>query len=366
MISGLLRFFKNSSVSWKTRSFYEILGISNTASDSEIKKAYFSLAKQYHPDLNKSSDSSKLFSEINTAYETLIDKAKRSEYDNSFNSTSSNSIFETFFKNKSSSYKDFDSIFQELSPEEIKTKGEDVSLALEISFHESIQGVQKIVNFEKKNICKSCKGLQGKLTKCQKCRGTGFIFTEKSQEKCFTCSGNGFHRNSTCSPCQGQGFEVVSSQETVSIPAGVDSGQALRISSKGNQGSLSTGDLVITVMVKQHPSFKREGQDIHSSVTLSLSQALLGTTLKIETPSGPQSLEIPPGTCSGDKKKISGQGAPQLPPHQSKKGDLVFTFKVKLPRNLSSKEREIFKALAKEEGELTADDPPLKFKVNLK
>lgn len=368
MIPCLIRSFRSSCVNFKPKSFYDVLGVAKTATETEIKQAYFSLAKQYHPDLNKSSDSAKMFNEINTAYETLIDKSKRAEYDNSPSSPSFNPAFDNIFKRKSSAFKDFSDIFQEFSSEKEKRslKGEDVVISLDISLEESVQGVQKEVNYEKFAICSTCKAQTGKLTKCTYCNGAGYLNSEKSKQFCLVCLGAGVHYRSNCVPCEGLGVQVLRASESINVPAGVDSGQTLRVSGKGSQGTQMNGDLLVSIKIKQSDLFKRDGLDILSTVNISLSAAVLGSKVDVETLYGTVQLDVPSGTSNGDKKKIVGMGVPQLPPYQSKKGDHVVSFKIKLPRSLNSKEKELFRTLAKEEGDLTADDPPMKFKANLK
>ena len=368
MIPCVIRSFRSSCVSLKAKSFYEVLGVPKTATESDIKQAYFSLAKQYHPDLNKSSDSAKIFNDVNTAYETLIDKSKRANYDNPPHSPSFNQAFDSMFKKPSSSFKDFSDIFQDFSSEKEKRvlKGEDVVVSLEISLEESVQGVQKEVKYEKFAICSTCKAQTGKLTKCGYCNGAGFVASDKSKQFCLVCLGVGVHYKSTCMPCSGQGVQVLKSSEQVSVPAGVDSGQTLRMTAKGSQGTQSNGDLLVCIKIKPNDLFKREGFDVLSTVSISLAKAVLGSKVDVQTLYGTVQLEVPPGTSNGDKRKIPGMGAPQLAPYQSKKGDHVVSFKIKLPKSLNSKEKELFRALAKEEGELTSDDPPMKFKANLK
>jgi molecular chaperone DnaJ len=394
MFSRLVRGFKNSSILLAKKDYYAILGVSQSASESEIKKAYFSLAKQYHPDVNKDPSAKNKFAEISTAYETLGDSEKRKTYDatgmtgdeqdqaknagfdasgfsgfNPFGGFSSGAGFGSF----QDIFSEFEDFFGQGKKEKVNYKGEDITISLEISFLDAVKGAQKQVNLERKGICTTCKGTKVKPgtspSKCTNCGGRGTIFFQRGpmsiQTVCTKCKGTGTVIKAYCTPCKGAGYSYSDYMETVNIPAGVNHGQSLRMANKGHQseGGGPQGDLIIKVNVASHPVFKREGQDIHSDVVLNVPQAALGTVIELETLYGTVKLNVEPGTNSGDQKKIPLHGVPYLPPNQNKKGDHIATFKVKIPKNLTEHQKKLYKELATEEGAGPEESIFTKFKT---
>ena len=377
------------------KDFYSILGVSRSASESEIKKAYFGLAKKYHPDVNKDPSAKNKFAEINTAYETLGDADKKKNYDatgmtgdeqdqakNAGFDAENFAGFNPFgsgFSGGSAGFGNFQDIFSEFEEffstgrkEKVNYKGEDITISLEISFLDAVKGAQKQVGIERKGVCGTCKGTKVKPgtspSKCTNCGGRGVVFFQRGpmsiQTVCTKCKGTGTVIKAYCTSCKGAGFAYTEVAENVNIPAGVNHGQSLRMANKGHfsEGGGPQGDLLIKVNVAPHPIFKREGQDIHSDISITVAQAALGTSIEVETLYGGSKLTIEPGTNSGEQKKILGQGIPYLPPNQNKKGDHVVTFKVKIPKDLTEKQKKLYQDLAAEEGSNMTEGIFSKFK----
>ena len=381
MFSRALRGFRSSGISLSKKDFYNILGVTKSASESEIKKAYFALAKKYHPDVNKEPDAKNKFAEISQAYETLGNAEKRRMYDDTgmtgdeqdqaknagfdpegfggFNPFGGFSGGGAGFGNFQDIFSEFEEFFSGGKREKVNFKGEDVNLSLEISFMDSIKGVKKEVTLERKSQCGTCKGSKVKPgtspTKCSNCGGRGVVFFQRGpmsiQTVCTKCKGSGSMIKSPCTPCKGTGYSYIEVSETVNIPAGVTNGQNLRMANKGHsaEGSGPQGDLLIKVNVSPHPVFKREGNDVVSEINIEIPQAVLGGTVEAETAYGQVKVNVEPGTSPGDKFKVAGQGVPHLPPNHHKKGDHIFTFKIKVPKTLNDKQRKLYQQLAEEE-----------------
>ena len=395
MFCRVLRGFRSSGVLLAKKDYYAILGVPRSASETEIKKAYFALAKKYHPDVNKEADAKNKFSEINNAYETLGDAEKKKTYDatgmtgdeqdqakNSGFDAGDFGGFNPFgggfsstggFGNFQDIFSEFEELFGTGRKEKVNYKGEDITLSLEISFMDAVKGAQKQVSIERKGVCGTCKGTKVKPgtspSKCTNCGGRGVVFFQRGpmsiQTVCTKCKGTGTIVKSHCVPCKGTGFAYSEHTENVNIPAGVNNGQSLRMANKGHfsEGAGPQGDLLIKVNITPHKVFKREGQDVLSEVFLSVAQAALGSTVEVETLNGNAKISVEPGTNSGDQKRISGQGVPFLPPNHHKKGDHILVFKVKIPKGLSDKQRKLYEELAKEDGTVANDGLFNKFKT---
>ena len=393
MLCRLLRGFRCSGILLAKKDFYSVLGVSRSASEQEIKKAFYSLAKQYHPDVNKDPSAKGKFAEINTAYETLSDPDKKRNYDatgvtgdqqdqaknagfdaDPFRGTGGGAGagdgFNPFggfssgggagFGNFQDIFSEFEELFGTGNREKVKFKGEDISITLEISFIEAVKGTQKRIAIERKEVCSTCKGTKVKPgtspSKCVQCGGRGVVFFQQGpmsiQTICTKCKGAGMVITSYCTPCKGAGYVYSEQYETVSVPAGVTNGQSLRMANKGHEpeGRGPQGDLLIKIQIAAHPVFRREAQDIHSDVNISAAQAALGSVVEVETLDGPVKVNIEAGTNSGEQKKLIDRGIPHLPPNQKRKGDHVITFRVKIPKNLTETQRKLYQELAEEEG----------------
>lgn len=376
MYLSLFRRFRSSRILNAKKDFYSVLGVTKSSTDSEIKKAYFALAKKYHPDVNKDPKAKEIFSEINTAYETLSDANKKTTYDmtgmtgddqdqakNSGFDPSDFSGFNPFGGSNGVNFQDifsnFSDFFSSHSEESTSFKGEDIMISLEISFLDAVKGKQTSVSVGRKIQCGACKGSKidpnSVGSSCSTCNGRGAVFMQKGilsvQTTCPKCKGAGKVNISACGVCKGAGSSYSTSTETVNVPAGVNDGQTLRMASKGHKssGTGPQGDLLIQVKVTPHPKFLRNGQDILSDAYINISTAALGGTVEVETLEGTVKVTVEPGTNSGESKKIQGKGIQYLPPNQHKKGDHIVTFKVKVPKALTPDQKKLYEELAKEE-----------------
>lgn len=354
------------------RDYYEVLGVSKTATDDEIKKAYRSLAKKYHPDLNPDNkEAEEKFKEVNEAYETLSDQTKRSQYDQfghagpqAFGGAGGygtgfdgfggiNDIFEAFFGGGRRGGGS-----QSTRPRQ----GDDIEQTVTIDFMESINGCKRVVKINIDEECSTCGG-SGAFSKkdinvCSRCHGRGSVVVEQNsffgrvqtQTACPKCGGKGQEITRKCETCNGKGHVRKSKDITVTIPAGVADGMSMRIEGKGNAGFNGgpNGDLYIHVRVKAHEDFKRDGDDIYLDIPISIAQAVLGDSIEVPTVYGNVTLKIPAGTQSHTKFRLKGKGAKNV---RSKiNGDQFVTVKIEIPTSLNSTEKSIFEQLKKAEG----------------
>mmetsp|Transcript_25604 Transcript_25604/g.44719 ORF Transcript_25604/g.44719 Transcript_25604/m.44719 type:complete len:436 (-) Transcript_25604:3927-5234(-) len=381
MICRLARSFRSSALLMAKKDLYKVLGVPKSANDAEIKKAYFKLAKELHPDVNKAKDAKEKFGNVSEAYETLSDKNKREIYDSEgltgdeqaryqqegFQGRSRGGFnpYQGFegaeFSDFQQMFNDFETFFSGQGGRQKKTyKGEDINLSMEISFEDSILGKQKTIALERKTTCGTCKGSRAKPgtspTKCVNCAGRGVVFFQRGpmsiQSTCQKCNGAGSVIKHSCPSCKGAGMGSKHENETINIPSGINSGQSIKLSNKGNASESGgpEGDLVIKIIVQPHPVFKRDGQDIFGEVPISVAQAVLGCTINIQTLFGLHSLKVEQGTQSGTKVRIKDQGVPLLPPRQHRKGDHVAVLKVHTPKIVSQSLKELYYKLAAEEG----------------
>ena len=383
MISKVLRGFRASARTLAKKDYYKVLGLSSNATDSEVKKAYFNLAKKYHPDVNKSPDAKEKFAEINSAYETLGDADKRKAYDatgmtgdeqeqarsQGFGPFDFGGGFNPFgggggfsgggFSNFEDIFSEFEDFFGMGRQQKKSYKGEDIVLSIEIPFMDAVHGGKRQVSVEKKSVCGTCNGSKvkpgTKPSKCLNCGGRGVVFFQRGpmsiQTTCQKCKGSGTVIKNYCPTCRGAGYASGRTTDEVNIPPGVNTGHTLRMANKGHasEGGGPPGDLLLKVRVQNHSEFKREGYDIISELPLSIAKAALGGSVEVNTLYGKVQLKVEPGTNSGDKKRLSNYGITHLPPNQSNRGHHVVEFKVVIPKTLTDRQRELFKQLAEEE-----------------
>jgi molecular chaperone DnaJ len=364
------------------KDYYKILGVPPDASDEEIRKAYYRLAHKYHPD--KGGDEKK-FKEINEAYRVLSDKEKRAQYDRYgrvFEEKGSEPGFDfQWFWGKPGFDFDFDFGFEDLGEmvEEMfgfgvprkkrdLKRGRDIEIDLEISLEDTLKGVKKKIILEKYIVCPRCGGTGAepgtKAKECFSCRGTGqvqelrktFFGTFTRYAPCPECGGEGYKPEKPCIVCHGEGRIKGEEEIQIFIPPGIDSHQRLKIPGKGDAGRKGgkSGDLYVRVFVKEHPLFKRKGDDLYLSLPITFSQAALGDEVEIETLEGKKILlKIPPGSESGKILRISGKGIPHFSGSSSSgysgRGNLYIELIVKIPKKLTKKQKELLEKL-KEEG----------------
>lgn len=343
------------------KDYYEVLGVSKSATDAEIKSAFRKLAKQYHPDVCKEANAEEKFKEIQEAYAVLSDENKRKQYDQYGHAAfqgggSAGFDFSDF---------DFSDIFGDIfgggfgfnfggGRNTSRSKGRDTVLRINLEFEEAVHGSKKTVNLDTLVKCDECDGKGGfKEEVCAMCHGSGTVTTEQktifgsfmSRTTCPTCKGKGKTFKNTCSKCKGMGRVKANKDIEVKIPAGVNTGNQLRVPGKGESGSNggANGDLYLEFVVKEHPLFKREDNDIYIELPLTITEAVLGCKKEIPTIYGNVTLSIPSGTQSSDKHRLKGKGVED--PNSKRKGDMYVIIKVITPTKLSKEQKKLFEQL---------------------
>lgn len=357
------------------RDYYEVLGVSKSASADEIKKAFRRLAVKFHPD--KGGDEVK-FKEINEAYEVLKDTQKRQRYDqfghagmggNPGAGGAGGNPFGGGFggQNVNFDFGDFGGlgdIFGEMfgggRSQQRSGRGRDVAVDVTLTFEQAIFGVEKELGLSVDDNCEHCKGSGAEpghgLTDCATCKGTGqvnrvvnTIFGQIQQAAvCQTCHGRGKIPKRPCSVCHGKGIHRVQQNFTLKVPAGVDDGATIRVAGRGEamQGG-QKGDLYVNVRVKAHKDFTREGDLILSSQTIDMPTAALGGTTEVNTVDGPLTIKIPAGTQSGTDFKLAGHGVPSL--RSGNRGAHIVTIHVQTPTKLTKKQKELLEEFRRSE-----------------
>ncbi len=353
------------------KDYYEVLGVSKTASDEEIKRAFRKLAKEYHPD-NKQTGNEEKFKEVGEAYAILSDPAKRRQYDQFGHQAFSNNgganysgfsaddidlseIFREVFGGGSfGGFSGFSSFGGNRNTKRPR-KGEDSLLTVNLSFEEAVFGCKKTITLDLNEKCSKCNGTGGfKETTCDTCGGSGRIISEQrslfgvfqTQTTCPKCGGSGHTYKEECSKCNGKGYTRERKDIEVSIPEGIDTGYQLRISGKGSSGINGgpNGDIYLEFKVKDHELFAREEEDIYLEVPLTVTEAILGCKKEIPTLTGNVILEVKPGTQSGEKAKLKGKGIKKI--NAIGKGNMYIIFKVIIPTKLSMAQKRLIKDLS--------------------
>ena len=370
------------------RDYYEVLGVSKGASDDEIKRAYRKLAKKYHPDLNKEPDAAEKFKEVNEAYEILSDPQKRQSYDQfGFAGTDPNG-FGGF--NGASGFGGFDDIFSsffggsgfsgasgfggQTRTSRGPQKGNDRFMRMSVSFMDACFGKTETVNLTVDEPCPHCHGTGAEtpndVVTCPDCHGSGVVDMIQStmfgrirtQSKCPKCHGSGKYIRKACHVCGGSGYERKRSSVDIKIPAGISSGQQMRVAGKGERGVNGgpNGDLYIEINVEPHQYFTRNGKDILLDIPVSAVDATLGTTIEVPTVYGDVSMKIPQGTQDGARLRLKGKGVVDI--KSGKQGDQLCTVRIKIDTELSRKEKELYQQLQALQGKGKAGSIWEKFK----
>ena len=319
------------------RDYYEVLGVSKSATEAEIKSAFRKKAKQYHPDLNKDNpDAAEKFKEAQEAYEVLSDENKRKLYDQYGHAgVSGAGGFSGGFSG--AGFADFD------------------LMRVNLSFEEAVYGCEKDINIDVVELCDDCNGKTGHgESTCDRCHGSGTITSEQhtilgsfvSKTTCPNCGGVGKTYERKCSTCHGTGRVTKNKTITVNVPSGIDTGDRLRVSGKGNPGSNGgpNGDLYLEFNVGEHEYFKREDNDIYLELPITITEAILGCKKDVPTLYGNVKLTIPAGSDSGDKHRIKGKGIDNK--NKRVKGNMYIVIKVITPKKLSRDQKKIIESLS--------------------
>ncbi len=350
------------------RDYYEVLGVSKGATDDEIKKAYRSLAKKYHPDMNPGDKEAEVkFKEASEAYAVLSDADKRRQYDQF-----GHSAFEGGAGGAGGfdfSGMDMGDIFGDIFGDLFGTgrsrgranngpmKGANIRTSVRITFEEACFGTEKEVELTLKDECNTCHGTGAKpgttSETCSKCGGKGqVVFTQQSLfgmvrnvQTCPDCRGTGKIIKDKCPDCYGTGYVNNKKKIQISIPAGIDNGQSVRIRDKGEPGVNGgpRGDLLVEVIVSRHPIFQRSDTDIYSTAPISFTQAALGGEVRISTVDGDVIYTVKPGTQTDTRVRLRGKGVPSLR-NKNVRGDHYVTLVVQVPTNLNSEQKECLQA----------------------
>ncbi|MCX8030919.1 MAG: molecular chaperone DnaJ [Thermodesulfovibrionales bacterium] len=346
------------------KDYYKTLGVSNNATQEEIKKAFRKLALQYHPDRNPNDKlAEEKFKEINEAYSCLSDPQKRANYDRygtaegptgGFGFAAGTPFSDIF----SDIFDDFFGGFSRGSRTR-PTKGDDLRYDLEITLEEAAFGVEKNIKVPRLQSCDVCGGngsAPGTSPEtCNECRGTGNIRFQQGffsvSKTCGKCQGKGTIISKPCQQCKGNGKIKVYRQLSVKVPAGVDTGSRLKLRGEGDIGSNGgpPGDLYVVISVAEHPFFKREGIHLYCEVPISFTKAVLGGEIEVPTLDGHHKLKIPPGTRSGKLFHLKNKGMPRLGGQQ--RGEQIVSVYIDVPKKLTPRQKELLEEFAAIEGE---------------
>ena len=349
------------------RDYYEVLGVSKSASDSELKSAYRKLAKKYHPDMNPGDKEAEAkFKEASEAYSVLSDPDKRRQYDQfghaaveggagggaggfDFSGMDMSDIFGDIFG-------DFFGGGRSRAQSNGPMKGQNLHHTIRITFEEACFGTEKELDLPLQDECESCHGTGAKAgttpETCSKCGGKGqVVFTQQSLfgmvrnvQTCPDCRGTGKIIREKCPDCHGSGYITRKRKISVTVPAGIDNGQSIRIREKGDPGVNGgpRGDLLVEVAVSRHPIFQRQGIDIYSSAPITFAQAALGGDVRIKTVDGEVEYTVKPGTQTDTRIRLRGKGVPSLR-NKSIRGDQYVTLVVQVPTRMNGEQKELLK-----------------------
>lgn len=356
------------------KNYYDILGVNKNASDDEIKKAYRSLAKKYHPDLNPgNSEAAEKLKEVNQAYSVLSDKTKKQNYD-SYGDENGPQGFGGFggggFGSGFGGFGDFGDIFSNIfggafggsrssRRASAQTQGADIQVKMKLSFVEAAFGVKKNINLNRSETCPHCKGTGAKngtdFTTCSKCSGTGTVRQAQntpfgqvvSEGICPDCHGTGKKIKEKCSHCNGNGVTRENRNIEINIPGGIANDQVLTLRGQGEAGRNGgpAGDMQILIQVENHKLLKREGYDVYVDVPITFTEALLGAKVKIPGINETLELTIPELTQTGTILTVKGKGIKIL--NKNAYGDLFAKINIEIPKALDKKEKQILQDLEK-------------------
>lgn len=350
------------------RDYYEVLGVSRSANEIEIKKAYRTLAKKYHPDVNKEPGSDVKFKEIQEAYEVLSDPSKKASYDQFGHAGMEGAGGFGGFGGSGGfgGFEDLNDIFgsffgggQSRSRQSGPRKGQDRFMQMKINFMDAVFGKEESISLDVEEQCDVCFGSgahsKDDVKTCTTCKGSGQTVTQQrtpfgvfqSASVCPDCGGSGKKIVNKCSKCNGKGYNRKRVTVDVKIPAGIQSGQQLRVSGKGERGASGgpNGDLFIEILVLKHKFFERDGRHIHITIPISAIDATLGTTVDVPTVYGDVELTIPAGTQHGTQFRLKGKGVKDL--RTQEPGDQYVEVKIEVDTKLSREQKDLYEKLRK-------------------
>lgn len=368
------------------RDYYEVLGIPKTASAEDIKKAYRQAAKKYHPDLHPGDkECEEKLKEVNEAYDVLSDPDKKAKYDQfghaAFDQTAGGPGYGGFEGGFSGFTGGFDDILNSFfgggfgtrsrgASRNQAVRGDDLKVYIDLTIEEAAFGCVKEFTVTKNIKCDQCDGTGSKSktrTTCKTCNGSGtqrrvtntLLGQMVREMPCETCGGNGYTIADPCPACSGKGIVRKPVKETADFPKGINEGQSLRRSGRGNAGlnGGQPGDLFISVRLKKHEIFTRDGNDIHQTVYLTYPQAVIGTTVKIKGLDGDIDLKIPEGTQNGKKFRVTGKGVPVLN-SKSMRGDMICEVSIVIPSKLNEAQKDILRRFDEATDNILKTDEP--------
>jgi len=359
------------------RDYYEVLGVSRSATDAEIKRAYRKLARQYHPDVNRENGAEEHFKEINEAYEVLSDADRRAAYDRfghaangmggfgggdpfGFGGSPFGDLFETFFGGMAGTSR------RRSAP----AQGADLQVTINLTFEEAVFGTEKDVDITRLETCEACHGTRMRdgqaPPRCSVCGGSGEVRRVQqtilgqfmTSSPCGACGGEGVQITDPCPSCRGRGRITRARTISVSVPAGIDENSTLRLTGQGEAapGGGPAGNLYVKVRIAPHAIFTRHNKTINATFGVNFAQAALGDTITIPTIDGPVEFKLPSATQSGQQFRLRGRGVPDL--HGGDRGDQIVTIQVLTPIDLTDEQRDLFERLAGTLGKEVTPQPP--------
>lgn len=346
-------------------SYYEILEVTKNADKTTIKKAYRTMAKKYHPDKNPGDEEAEhKFKLCNEAYQCLSDEKQKSIYDR-YGKEGLQGMGGGGGRRSSGGFDDLSSMFEDMfngargggqsrrrqNPADMDKYPLDMNVEMRISFNEAIFGCEKEVNFSYKKACAKCNGTgakDGKLSTCKQCGGQGQVAMQQGfmtfSQTCPVCQGTGSAASTACKSCKGSGYDEVKENVTISIPKGIDTGNRLRVSGKGNIGKKgSRGDLYITFEVEQDKHFIRDDNDVYIEIPVFFTQAITGETITIPSLTGELELQLDIGTKDKQRFTFRGEGIDDV--HGHGKGNFIAIVNIQYPKSLSDEQYELVEKL---------------------
>lgn len=362
------------------KDYYDLLGVEKTASQDEIKRAFRKQARKYHPDVNKSADAEERFKELNEAYDVLSDEHKRAQYDRfgsvgpqgfggGYGYTDMNDIFGGI--DMSDLFSSFFGASATRAGTRVKTAGRDMRIGVRISLEEAAVGIKKELVYDRLAPCDHCSGSGveegGSKQTCPSCHGSGqvasvqrTIFGDmRTMSTCPDCQGTGVVIDKPCQECEGQGRVPDRERVSIEIPAGIRSGQQLKVSQFGEAGLYGdrAGDLYVEVYVQEHDFFTRQDSDLHCKLSISMFQAALGAEILVDgiLPDEKVTVQIPSGCQYGQQLRVKGAGMPIFRASNSARGDLIAHIEVLIVQSLTEEQAELMQKLAESFGDKVGD-----------